>query len=119
MVNVPSGSAANFAITMYNKSTYNADVPMVLMIDDSSTKRGAKFYIDGAPIGNGRNLIIPDGNTIEKTLEVTRGVDMEYDDIKLILKSACDDIADTVSFSVHFTPSCTGVNVKKPTDSWV
>ncbi|MBQ2591031.1 MAG: LamG domain-containing protein, partial [Paludibacteraceae bacterium] len=120
MVNVPSGNSANFKITLYNKSGFNADLGAILKIDDESTKTGAKFYIDGAPIGNGRFFNIPAGNTIEKTLEVQRGAVMEYDDMKLILQSECDDaLADTMVFSVHFTPSCSDVRVRKPSDQWV
>lgn len=120
MVNVPSGNSANFKITLYNKSGFNADLGAILKIDDENTKTGAKFYIDGAPIGNGRFFNIPAGNTIEKTLEVQRGSVMEYDDMKLILQSECDDaLADTMVFSVHFTPSCSDVRVRKPSDQWV
>ena len=120
MVNVPSGNSANFKITLYNKSGFNADLGAILKIDDESTKTGAKFYIDGAPIGNGRFFNIPAGNTIEKTLEVQRGAVMEYDDMKLILQSECDDaLTDTMVFSVHFTPSCSDVRVRKPSDQWV
>jgi hypothetical protein len=55
---------------------------------------------------------------VEKTLEVARGIDMEYNDVKLILKSNCDNIADTISFNIHFTPSCTELNLRKPTAQW-
>ncbi|MDR0873578.1 MAG: T9SS type A sorting domain-containing protein, partial [Prevotellaceae bacterium] len=119
MINVPSGKTANFKLLMYNNATYLTDMETVLLLDDESTTKGLKFYIDGAPIGNGRYFVIPAGGTVEKILEVGRGTEMEYDDVKLILKSSCDDIADTITFSLHFTPSCTDVVLKKPTAQWV
>ncbi|MDR0874010.1 MAG: LamG domain-containing protein, partial [Prevotellaceae bacterium] len=119
LINVPSGKSGNFKLTMYNNATYKTDIETELLIDNASNTRGLKFYIDGAPIGNGRYFVIPAGSTVEKTLEVLRGVDMQYDDVKLILKSVCDNIADTINFNIHFTPSCTDINLRKPTTAWV
>ena len=59
--------------------------------------------IDGAPIGNGREFLVPAGDTLIKTLEVGKGSAMNYDDLKLVLQSQCEDeISDTVSFTVHY-----------------
>ncbi|MCQ2975164.1 MAG: T9SS type A sorting domain-containing protein, partial [Bacteroidales bacterium] len=54
-----------------------------------------------------------------KTLTVEKGTELNYDDLKLIMLSKCqDDIADTVSFTVHFTPTCTNVELYEPEQGW-
>ena len=120
LVNVPSGETGKFKLTIYNNVPKDVYMEAELRIDNASTQRGATFYMDGAPIGNGRYFLIDAGETIIKTLEVGRGIDMDYVDMKLVLKSICDyTIADTATFSIHFTPSCTDVNLRKPTAQWV
>src|SRR3546814_7249063 len=52
---------------------------------------------------------------------------MDYDNIPIILKSACqydptgyqETIADTVLISAHFVPACGNVNIKSPTGQWI
>src|SRR3546814_16173195 len=52
---------------------------------------------------------------------------MDYDNIPIILKSACqydptgyqEAIADTVLISAHFVPACGNVNIKSPTGQWI
>ncbi|MDR2962842.1 MAG: T9SS type A sorting domain-containing protein [Bacteroidales bacterium] len=119
MVNVPSGGTGNFKLTMYNNAPKNVDMEAELVIDNASAQRGAKFFIDGAPVGNGRYFVIPGGTMVVKTLEVGRGIDMDYTDLKVIFRSKCDAIADTATFSIHFTPSCTRPNLRQPTTEWV
>ena len=124
--NVPSGKPAQFKLYLRNNSEMNADGWYVLKVVDSSNPDGAKFSIDGAAIGNGRNVLIPAEGTLIKTLEVAKGSVMNYDNLQIALQSICqcdptdflEDIADTVSISVHFTPSCTDVNVKLPGNNW-
>ena len=124
--NVPSGKSAYFTLYLRNNSESQDDNWYNLVIDDSSNPNGAQLLIDGAPIGNGRALLVPAGGTLTKTLEVRKGSVMNYDNLRLMLQSQCqcdptdfqDDIYDDVTFSVHFTPSATDVNLKKPTDNW-
>jgi hypothetical protein len=117
--NVPSGNTASFTLYLRNNSEIKQDNWYTLKIVDESNPNGAKMLVDGAPIGNGRDFIVPAGETLTKTLEVGKGAVMNYDNLKLILQSQCqDDIVDTLSFSVHFTPSCSEVNLAKPTNNW-
>ena len=124
--NVPSGKSAYFTLYLRNNSESQDDNWYNLGIDDSSNPNGAQLLIDGAPIGNGRALLVPAGGTLTKTLEVRKGSVMNYDNLRLMLQSQCQcdptdfqgDIYDDVTFSVHFTPSATDVNLKKPTDNW-
>lgn len=118
--NVPSGQSANFTLYMRNNSELAETGYYDLLIVDESNPNGAKFVIDGAPVGTGgRTFILSAGETLVKTLEVSKGSVMNYDNLKLYLQSQCQwDITDTVTFSVHFTPSCTNVNISKPSNNW-
>lgn len=124
--NVPSGETAKLQLYLRNESESQEDVMFGLKIIDSSNPNGARMSIDGGAIGNGREFFVPAGGTLVKTLEVGRGSVMDYDGLQLLLYSQCqydpgdflDDIGDTVTFSVHFTPSCTDVNIRKPSNNW-
>lgn len=124
--NVPSGKSAYFTLYLRNNSEAQEDGWYNLLVDDESNPNGAQLLIDGAPIGNGRALLVPAGGTLTKTLEVRKGSVMNYDNLRLRLQSQCqcdptdfqDNIFDDVTFSVHFTPSATDVALKKPTDNW-
>ncbi len=117
--NVPSGKPADFTLFLRNNSEIKQDNWFTLKIIDGANPYGAKMSIDGAPIGNGRDFLVPAGGTLIKTLEVGKGSAMNYDDLKLVLQSQCEDeISDTVSFTVHYTPSCSDINVLKPNGNW-
>lgn len=124
--NVPSGKSAYLTLYLRNNSEMQEDGWYNLKIVDGSNPDGAQLFIDGAAIGNGRAILVPAGETLVKTLEVRKGSVMNYDLLQLTLQSQCqcdptdflDNIADTVSFSVHYTPSCTDVNIKKPSNNW-
>ncbi|MEG1187848.1 MAG: LamG-like jellyroll fold domain-containing protein [Bacteroidales bacterium] len=124
--NVPSGKPAYLTIYLRNNSEVQQEGWYDLKVDDASNPNGARFSMDGGAIGNGRAVMLPAGETLIKTIEVSKGSVMNYDDLKLILISQCQGdpttfipvISDTVSFSVHFTPSCTDVNIVKPANNW-
>ena len=124
--NVPSGKPAYLTVYLRNNSEVQQEVWYDLKVDDTSNPNGARFSMDGGAIGNGRAVMLPAGETLVKTIEVSKGSVMNYDDLKLILISQCQGdpttfipvISDTVSFSVHFTPSCTDVNIAKPANNW-
>ncbi len=124
--NVPSGKPAYVTLYIRNNSESQDDNWFNLKMMDTSNPNGAQLIMDGAPIGNGRALLVAAGETLVKTLEVRKGAAMNYDDLKLTLESQCQcdptdlvpDIADTVTFTVHFTPSATDVNIKKPANNW-
>jgi hypothetical protein len=124
--NVPSGETAKLQLYLRNNSESQDDAWYDLKVLDASNPNGARFSIDGTGIGNGRAFLVPAGETLIKTLEVGKGAVLNYDDLQLILQSQCqydptdflEDIADTVTFTVHFIPSCTNVNIKKPGNNW-
>lgn len=124
--NVPSGQSAYFTLYLRNNSEAQEDCWYDLVMDDASNPYGAQLIMDGAPIGNGRALLVPAGETLVKTLEVRKGTVMNYDNLRLKLQSQCqsdptdflDDIMDDVVFSVHYIPSATDVKISKPSNNW-
>ena len=94
---------------------------------DETNPDGAKFYIDGTPLGDGRTFFVPAGGELVKTLEVEKGTAMVYHDLQLVLHSTCqydrtgfqDLIGATVSLNAEFTPSCTDLTLASPLDQWV
>ena len=124
--NVPSGQPAYVTLYIRNNSESQDDNWFNLKMVDGSNPNGAGLVMDAAPIGNGRALLVPAGETLIKTLEVRKGAVMNYDNLQLTLESQCQcdptdyvaDIVDTVAFSVHFTPSATPVNLREPGDNW-
>ena len=124
--NVPSGQSAYFTLYLRNNSEAREAGWFDLVMDDASNPYGAQLLMDGAPIGNGRALLVPAGETLVKTLEVRKGTVMNYDNLRLKLQSQCqsdptdflDDIMDDVVFSVHYIPSATDVKISKPSNNW-
>lgn len=125
--NVPSGEPAYVKLFLRNNSAVNFDSWYNLIVDDKANQLGANLKMDGGAIGNGRTILVPAGETVTKVLEVTKGPGMNYDDLKLVLASQCQGdptanfpvVADTVSFSVHFTPSCSDIEIVTPSENWV
>ncbi|MBR4265909.1 MAG: T9SS type A sorting domain-containing protein [Bacteroidales bacterium] len=117
---VPSGDKASFKLSMKNNSEAHKDVYFYVMIDETSNPDGAILAIDGTTIGGQKlQYLVPAGEEVFKTLTVEKGTALNYDDLKLIMLSQCqDDIADTVSFTVHFTPTCTNVELYEPEQGW-
>lgn len=124
--NVPSGESAKFVLYLRNNSEAQWESWYTLKMVDDSNPDGAKMSIDGAAIANGCDFLVPAGETLIKTLEVAKGRALNYDDLKLVLVSQCQGdpadfstiIADTVTFHVHFTPSCSNVSIIKPNNNW-
>src|SRR3546814_20121218 len=101
---------------------------MLSYVDTDSIK-GATISVDGLPIGGtGRPIPVQYGQTVTKVITLSKGPEaMDYDNIPIILKSACqydptgyqETIADTVLISAHFVPACGNVNIKSTTGQWI
>jgi len=117
---VPYGEKAKFNLVLSNEGMVSGEETFDLVLVDASNQKGASLLMDGAPLGNGRSLAVPYGTGLVKVLEVGAGLVDDYEDIKLVLRSQCDrSVADTVSLSVHFTPTASPVSVVTPPDKWV
>lgn len=125
--NVPSGEEAYFTVYMKNNSETGEDQWFDLRMVDASNPYGAVPSIDGNSMsGFALDYLVPAGDVLEKTLAISKGSVLNYDNLALVLASKCqadptgflDVIADTVYFSVHFIPSCSDVKIAKPTNNW-
>ncbi|MDP1728523.1 MAG: LamG-like jellyroll fold domain-containing protein [Bacteroidota bacterium] len=117
--NVPAGDDAIFILDLGNLSEGHQDRTYSLRVNENTNPYGAILKVDG--LDPNRDFNVPYGTTVQKTLTLRRGpVNYDYNDIQLILKSACDDdIFDTVSISAKFLPTCTSVALKSPDDRWI
>ena len=125
--NVPSGEDAYLTVYMKNNSETGEDQWFDLRFVDATNPNGAIPSIDGNSMsGFALEYLVPAGQVLEKTLAITKGSVLNYDDMALALCSKCqadptgflDVIADTVYFSVHFIPSCTNATIITPSNNW-
>lgn len=125
--NVPSGEEAYLTVYMKNNSETGEDQWFDLRMVDASNPYGAVPSIDGNSMsGFALEYLVPAGDVLEKTLTITKGSALKYDNLAIVLASKCqadptgflDVIADTAYFDVHFIPTCTDVAISYPTNNW-
>ena len=125
--NVPSGEDAYLTVYLKNDSETGEDQWFDLRFVDATNPYGAVPSIDGNSMsGFALEYLVPAGQVLEKTLAVTKGSVLNYDNMAIALCSKCqadptsflDVISDTVYFSVHFIPSCSDVAIVKPSNNW-
>lgn len=127
VTNVPSSRRAVFELQLGNESETGDDQYFMLSLIDESNPNGAKFFIDGGALLDGRTFLVPAGGTLVKTLEVEKGTADVYENLQLSLHSLCqydptgfqDLIESTVSINVEFVPSCSDLTLASPLDKWV
>lgn len=123
VANIPSSRRASYVVHLSN-NTDNANslgAGFLIHLGDDTNPDGAKMYMDGTELGAGREIFVPYGSTMTKTITLEKGPNvMSHENLQLILESPCQwQIADTVSLAAHFIPSCSDVNIKSPTDKWI
>lgn len=124
--NVPSGEKAYFTLTMLNDSEAEEDQYYKLVL--SNNEDGAIVTIDGINMATGPVYLVPYGSTgLVKTLCVEKGRALKYDNLKLVLASTCQAdptayykpiVSQPSLFSVHYTPSCSKIEIISPNDGW-
>ncbi len=121
--NVPADQAAAYTLNLFNDSETNSDVNYTMRLVDGTNQDGAVLSIDGSVLTDGREFFIPGGSGIQKTLTLERGpLKYDYEGIQIQLMSSCQNdatgffevIADTISLSANFIPTCTNVAVIDP-----
>ena len=127
MENVPSGEPAYFTVYMRNNSETGEDQWFKIFAVDESNPDGAMISFDGNTVtGFELNFLVKAGETLVKTMTVEKGRALNYDNLQIVLGSQCqsdptsflDVIADTITFSVHFLPTCTDLDVVSPSNNW-
>ncbi len=120
-VDIPAGSFANYELRLANLSETGDDIFFDLVLIDDSNPNGAKLTMDGAVLTDGRSVLVPAGQTLVKTLQIsqTNPDVLDYENIRIALMSQCQGdptgifpaIGDTVSLSAHFVPSCSDITL--------
>lgn len=128
--NIPADEPAVFTLILGNEdesvnpgTVSSSSRDYDLRIDLGSNPSGAILEIDGLDPNRTYNVPYSPGSTtpLIKTLTLRRGPNhFDYENIKVILKSPCDDrIYDSIFISAHFIPTCTKAEVYSPGDNWV
>lgn len=127
--NVPDDNKAYFTLQMGNMSETSEAQMYEAKVVESSNPDGAIILIDGSSVQRGYE--IGPGEYINKTITVAMGRPdvYEYNNLQIIFYSGCElellggdispDAIDTVTFSVHFVPSCTDVDVVRPKNQFI
>ncbi len=125
---IPDNQAAEFTLKMTNNSETGDDVIYGLLLDTSTNPDGLTVSVDGL-ISGGRNFKVKAGETLTKTMLVTKNkADVfDYENVRILFESRCQsnpldfvqDISADAFFSVHFQPSCTDIEISEPTNNWV
>ncbi|WP_245892046.1 LamG-like jellyroll fold domain-containing protein [Polaribacter glomeratus] len=120
LTNIPESEGALFVLKLKNNSETQSDLEYIIEVD-ALTLNGATSNIQA----NGVNIYIPYNETIEFPFEVYKSSassNFKYDNIRVYLKTPCDDINDSDAFidvSVEFKKSCSKVTVSAPENNWI
>ena len=128
ITNVPERLEAVYTIHLSNTSEVGADNWFGVMLDPASNPNGAIVKIDGKALVGGITILVPAGETVDKTLTIKKGRAEinDYNNLNIIMHSLCQfdptddvaDISDTVSLSANFIASCTDVAITQPMNLW-
>jgi len=116
---IPDDNKAYFTLLLGNNSNSGDEMEYQLSLVEESNPDGLVITMDGLSLN--RAFTIPYGQTISKTLAVEMGKDdiYDYEGIEIEFGSACDDISQSISFDVHFVPSCSDIEIFKPLQDFV
>lgn len=120
LTNVPESEGALFTLLLKNNSETQSDLEYIIEVD-ALTLNGATTNIEA----NGVNIYIPFNETVAFPFEVYKtsaSSTFKYDNIRVYLKSPCDDINDSDGFidvSVEFKKSCSKVTVSAPENNFI
>lgn len=113
--NVPSGRSAIFTLELTNNSDTEEDCWFNLGVCDATNTGHASFWVSGTPLGNGRQVFVPGGETVTMSLEMKQTDEsvLDYKNIGIRLYSTTQkdntgihhEIADTVYVSATYVPA--------------
>jgi hypothetical protein len=110
-----------YTLTLYNTSPTGQTRDYKLVDIPVSNPDGAIIKINGNSFKDLFPYTIPPDQSRTVTMTVDNGpLAYDYEDLQIALCSLEDSqIADTVTFSVHFTPPCSPVTLDQPEDGWI
>ncbi|TXD51038.1 LamG-like jellyroll fold domain-containing protein [Polaribacter sp. IC063] len=120
LTNIPESEGALFILKLKNNSETRSDLEYIIEVD-ALTLNGATTNVSSS----GVNVYIPFNETIDFPFEVYKSSassTFKYDNIRVYLKSPCDDINDSDGFidvSVEFKKSCSKVTVSVPENNFI
>ncbi len=128
--NVPPAQPAAFTLTLGNTSQSGESREYHLRVIQGSNPDGAVIKVAGVAMGGALSYYIPPGEQFTAGLTVERGpLAFDYENLQLMLYPPCEyeiwqqnmplSIVDTVTFSVHFTGSCSQAALLLPENNWV
>ncbi len=125
--NVPVDRPAVFTIYLSNEieepigAAAERAMSFSLKLNEASNPHGARIYIDGMPLTDGRTISgISGTNVIAKTVEVYAGDGYDFENLIIEFGSTCHSLTKSrVKFSVHFMPVSTPVVLDAPRQNWV
>ena len=124
--NVPADRPAVFTLYLSNEVEATtgpgatAAIQFKLKMNDLSNPHGARVFIDGMPLTDGRTITLTKGQVVVKTMEVYAGDGYDFEDLVIELGSTCISSAKgKAQFSVHFVPVSCNVDIVSPHDGWV
>lgn len=127
LYNVPEQETAVFNLVLGNETEDNSNRIYRIGVVEAANPNGAIIKIDG--INPNREFSVPAGGTVNKTLTIQKGPDsLNYVNMQLVIYPECQydwgtsdeyHIADTVSFSVYFLPTCTDLTISDNDDDWL
>ena len=127
LYNVNENEQAAFTLTLGNASEDNSNRMYKIRVIEAENPHGAILKIDG--INPNREFTVPAGGSVTKTLTVAKGPDsLNYENLQIIIYPGCQydwgtsdeyDIADTISFSTYFLPTCTDIVIHDTDDDWL
>ncbi|NLR94614.1 LamG-like jellyroll fold domain-containing protein [Flammeovirga agarivorans] len=122
LTDINESGQAEFLLYLENNSASESDVNFQLLVDNTTNPNSAELNIQK----NGEIVYIPYGQKVPFALTLKKTISdvYEYEDIRIILASLCDDIGDLnvydeVYVSASFVPSCSMVQIDLPLDNWV
>lgn len=123
---VPVDRPAIFTMRLYNDieatSGLVTEIPISfkLKMKDRSNPHGARIFIDGAPLTDGRNVSLTGHGAVVKTMEVYAGDGYDFEDLEIELVSPCIKTnKGKATFSVHYMPVSCPVTLTSPRDNWI
>lgn len=115
--NVPASNAATFTIRLKNNSNHKLQYQLGLA--EESNPNGAIVKIDG--LDPTKIYDMDSQQVVVKVITVERGPESYvYDDIEVEFGSPCEEPRKkSVKISARFTPTCTDLAIKSPSNNWV
>ena len=120
--NVPPEDPGVFILSLGNISPSGESREYYLSVIQASNLDGAVIRVGGVVIEDHLSYTLPAGEQLTATMSVERGpIAYDYENLQVRFYSPCDGetIADTVTFSVHYTSPCSEANLLLPENNWV